>query len=81
MTSQPGLQRIIIHIFLNISKIEGKQIVKFGQLIECNKQKVFFKNHAEYEAGRLLQDLFLFFKKALYKVKISGLLTGFTIFR
>ena len=28
----------------------------------------FFKNYAENEAGRLVQDLFLFFKKALYDV-------------
>ena len=28
----------------------------------------FFKNHAENEAGRLFPDVFLFLKKALYKV-------------
>ena len=33
----------------------------------------FFKNHAENEAGRLVPDLFLFFKKDLYEVKASGL--------
>ena len=32
----------------------------------------FFKNHAENKAGRLVSDLFLFFK-ALYDVKVSGL--------
>ena len=31
----------------------------------------FFKNHAENEAWRLVPDLFLFFKKALYEVKAS----------
>ena len=41
----------------------------------------YFKNHAENEAGRLVPDLFLFFKKALYKVKSNGLQLGFTIFR
>ena len=37
---------------------------------------MFFKNHAGYEA-----DPFLFFKKALYKVKASGLQLSFDIFR
>ena len=32
----------------------------------------FFKNHAENKAWRLVLDLFLFFKKVLYKVKASG---------
>ena len=33
--------------------------MKFGQLIEHNK--IFFiKNHVEYEAERLVLDLFLF---------------------
>ena len=40
----------------------------------------YFKNHAENEAGRLVPDLFLFFKKALYKVEASSLQLGFTIF-
>ena len=31
----------------------------------------FRKNKAENEAGRLVPDLFLFFKKALYEVKKS----------
>ena len=33
----------------------------------------FFKNHAENETERLVPDLFLFLKKALYEVKASGL--------
>ena len=47
--------------------------MKFGQLTEYNRTNIFFKNHAENEAGRLVPDLFLFFKKALYEVKASGL--------
>ena len=31
----------------------------------------FFKTHAENEAGRLVPDLFVFFKKASYEVKAS----------
>ena len=36
--------------------------MKFGQLIEY-KRNIFFKIHAENEAGRLVPDLFLFLKK------------------
>ena len=55
--------------------------MKFGQLIEFKKEKFFFKNHAENEAGRLVTDLFLYFKKALYDVKSSGLQLNTKIFR
>ena len=41
----------------------------------------FFKNHAENEAGRLGTDLFLFFEKALYEVKTSGVELSFKICR
>ena len=46
-----------------------------------NREIFYFKNHAENEAGRLVSDIFLFFQKALYKVKASGFHVGFTIFR
>ena len=36
MTSQPGLQTIVIQILSNISRSKGNQTMKFGQLIECN---------------------------------------------
>ena len=41
----------------------------------------FFRNHAENLAERLVPNLFLFFKKALYKVNASGLQLSFNIFR
>ena len=43
------------------------------------RQIFFFKNHAENEAGRLVPDLFLIFKKALYEIKASGLQLWFNI--
>ena len=52
----------------------GNQKMKFGQEI------IFFKDNAENEAGRLVPDLFLFFNKALYEVKASGLPLSFNIF-
>ena len=38
--------------------------MKSGQVIEYNNRNIFFKNHTENEAGRLVPDHFLFFKKA-----------------
>ena len=38
--------------------------MKLGQLIEYNKIIFFFKNYAENEAGKLVPDLFLFFRYA-----------------
>ena len=67
-------------MLLNISRIKDNQIMKFGQLIEYSKINIFFENHADNEAGRLVPDHFLSFKKALYKKKASGLQLGFAIF-
>ena len=53
--------------------------MKCGQLREQNK--AFKKNRAENEVGKLVPDLFLFIKTALYEVKESGLLLSFDIFR
>ena len=39
-----------------------------------------FKNNAEKELGRLVLDLFLFLKEALYKVKGSAQHFSFNIF-
>ena len=70
-----------MHILPNISRIIENQAMKFGQLIEYNKRNVFHAYfHTENKAGRLILDLFLFFKKVLYMVKASGLQFGLTIF-
>ena len=55
--------------------------MKFSQLIEYNQGNILFKNHAQNEDGRLFPDLFLFFKKALYQVKASGLRLSSNILR
>ena len=54
--------------------------MKFDQVIGYNKI-FFFKNHAENEGGKLVPDLFLFFKKAFYEVKESGLELDFDTLR
>ena len=82
MTSQLGSETIAIHILLNISRSKGNEKMKFGQSIECDKRTIFFffKNHAENEAGRLVPELFIFLKKALYEVKTSAVQLSFNYF-
>ena len=56
--------------------------MKFGQLMEHPKRNIFFfKNYAQNEVGKLVPDRFMFFKKALNWVKVSGLQLDFSIFR
>ena len=43
MTSQPGKQKITIHILPNISRSNGNQTMKYGQLIEYNMRNTFFE--------------------------------------
>ena len=64
----------------NISRSKGNQTMRFGQLIEYNKRNLFFLNHVENEAERLVPDLFLFFKRAFCEVKASGLQLRFNTF-
>ena len=70
-----------MHILLNISRIKGNQTMKFGEVIKYNKRNIYLQKHAKNDTGRLDPDLFLLFKKALFKVKTSSLQLGFTIFR
>ena len=81
MTSQTGSQTNTIHILPNISRSKGNETMKFDQVIVYRNRKVFFKNNTENEARRLLPDIILFFTKALYKLKASGLQLSFNIFR
>ena len=53
--------------------------MKFRQLIEYIKKNIFLQKYAENEAG-ILVDLFLFYKKTLYEVKVSVLQLSFNIF-
>ena len=43
MTSQPGLQTIVIHILLNISQSKGNQTMKFSQLIKYDNRNIFLQ--------------------------------------
>ena len=53
--------------------------MKSGQSIEYKKKIFYFKNLAENKARRIVSEL-LFFKKALYEVKASGLKLSFNLF-
>ena len=55
--------------------------MKCGPMIEYNNNTNFPQNLAENEARRLVPDLFLFFRKALYEAKTIGLQLSFNIFR
>ena len=49
MTSQPGQQTIIIHVFTNILGSKGNQTMKLGHLIEYNMRNVFLeKSYTKY---------------------------------
>ena len=44
--------------------------MKFGQVLKYNKENIFLQKYlAENGAGRLIPDLFFFFKKALLRQK------------
>ena len=60
---------IRINILLNISRSKWNQTMTFGQFIEYIMRIIFFKNHTENEAGRLVPDIFLYFKKDLCEIK------------
>ena len=81
MAAQTGEQIIAIHVLPNIPKSKGSPAMNFGQLTKFNMRKIFFKTHAENEAGRLVPGLFFFLKKkALFKVRASSQLFSFNIF-
>ena len=47
--------------------------MKFCQLIDITWEILFFKNHAKNKSGRLVPDLFPFFKKYLFYKYINFL--------
>ena len=79
MISQTG-QKIITMSYCPIFQEVKTKAMKLGQVIEYNVKNIFFKNHAENEARRLVADLVLFLKKTLYKFKASGQHLSFDIF-
>ena len=68
MMSQPGWQTMAIHILPNISRSKGNQTLKFGQVIEYNRNIFLPKLRRKWGRKTSSRPL-LFFKKALYQVK------------
>ena len=56
MMSQPGKQAIVIHILPNISRSEGNQNLKFGQLKEYYIRS---KSNTQNVVEKLFPDHFL----------------------
>ena len=54
MTSQPGWERIVIHILLNISRSNGTQAMKLGQLTEYNMRNIFVEKSCTKCAGETI---------------------------
>ena len=59
MTSQPGKQRIAIHIFTNISRSKDNRTIKFGQLIEYNMRNIFLEKSYANCGGKTVPRPFL----------------------
>ena len=52
-------------------KNSGNQAMELGQLIEHSVKNIFLQKSHRKQLEKLITDLSLFFKKALYKVKTS----------
>ena len=75
--SQTGKQIITVYTLANILRSKGNQKMKFGQLIKIMAGR---KTGRDYEVERLVPELFLFLKKALYEAKASVQHLSFNIF-
>ena len=56
-----------------------QEVKAIGQWAKYNVRNII-KYHTENKTGRLVPDVFLFFKKALYKVKASSKCFSFNLF-
>ena len=59
MTSQPGKQENPTHMFSNVSRSKGNQIMKFDQLIECNMTNIFLEKSYRKCRGETISRPFL----------------------
>ena len=80
MTSQPGLETIAIHILRNISQSNSTRQWNLVNWLNITKEIFLFKNYAKKEAGRLVPDLFIFWKSLLWgKSKWSPVLIALSL--
>ena len=73
MTPQAGEQIITTHILSSISRSKDNQAMKFGQLIKYTATNIFVQKPCrKWGRETSSRTLFVFLKKALYKVKAIG---------
>ena len=58
MMSHPGQQTVVIQILPNILINKGNQIMKLGQLTECNMRNIFLEKLYPNMVEKLVQILF-----------------------
>ena len=56
--------------YLISQEVRAIKTMNFGQLIEYIMRNIFLQKSCRKEAGKLVPDQFLFFKKALYEINI-----------
>ena len=59
MTSQNGKQTIVIQVLPNISRSKRNQRMKFGQLIDYNRELFLLKNDTKNVVEKLVPNPFL----------------------
>ena len=77
MTSQPGKQTIAIHILPNISRSEGNQSMKTGQLIEYNMRNIFLEKPYTKRVGETIPRLF--HKLSKLNISLDNCLKFYTV--
>ena len=77
MTSQTGQQIITIHILPNVSRSKGNQEMKLGQIIKYNMRSISLQKTFKNGVGRLVPDLFLFFKNSFIEDTLERLAPKF----
>ena len=58
LTSQLGLQTVVMHILPNISRSKGNRTIKFGQLMECDMRNIFLEKLYSKCVGKTSARLF-----------------------
>ena len=69
MTSQTGKQTIAIHILPNTSRNEGNQVMKFGQLTDCNMRNNFLERSYAKHGGETIPRPFS--KKSKLRISLD----------
>ena len=69
MTSQPGLEAIVMYILSNILISKGNQTMKFDQLIEYNMKNTFLEKSYRKCGGNTISRPFS--KKSILSISLD----------